>query len=172
MKSMKRTELYGKTLCLFGIGNIARKVAERAKAFGMNVVAYDKYVKNSDAADMKASPEEAVKDADYISLHLPPLTDETKCMVSRKLIAHCSKKPVIINTGRARCVQEDEMVSMLEDGSVSWYCTDVWPTDPPSEDYPILKAERVTLTPPHVGGLIVWKILHVSVMKPMKFWMD
>lgn len=114
MKSMKRTELYGKTLCLFfGIGNIARKVAERAKAFGMNVVAYDKYVKNSDAADMKASPEEAVKDADYISLHLP-LTDETKCMVSRKLIAHCSKKPVIINTGRARCVQEDEMFPCLK----------------------------------------------------------
>jgi D-3-phosphoglycerate dehydrogenase len=160
LKNMKRTELYGKTLCLFGIGNIARKVAERAKAFGMNVVAYDKYVKTSDAADMKETPEEAVKDADYISLHLP-LTDETQHMVGKKLISHCSKKPVIINTGRALCVQEDEMVSMLEDGSVSWYCTDVWPTDPPAEDYPILKAERVTLTP-HVGANSVENLARIG----------
>ncbi|MGH0053361.1 MAG: NAD(P)-dependent oxidoreductase [Sphaerochaetaceae bacterium] len=150
LKKLKRTELYGKTLCLFGIGNIAQKVAERARAFGMHVVAYDKYVKTSDAAEMIETPEEAVKDADYISLHLP-LTEETQAMVNRKLISHCTKKPVIINTGRARCVQEDDMVAMLEEGTVSWYCTDVWPSDPPSEDYPILKAERVTLTP-HVGA--------------------
>ncbi|MGE4454566.1 MAG: NAD(P)-dependent oxidoreductase [Sphaerochaeta sp.] len=160
LKSIKRTELYGKTLCLFGIGNIARKVAERAKAFGMHVVAYDKYVQTSDVAEMKASPEEAVKDADYISLHLP-LTDETQCMVGRKLISNCTKKPVIINTGRARCVQEDEMISMLDDGTVSWYCSDVYPNDPPAEDYPILKAERVTLTP-HVGANSVENLARIG----------
>ena len=64
-KKTKRHELYGKTLCLLGIGNIARKVAERAHAFGMKVVAYDKYVEKSDLAEMM-SLEDAVKDADYI----------------------------------------------------------------------------------------------------------
>ncbi len=150
LKSIKRTELYGKTLCLFGIGNIAREVAHRAKAFGMHVVAYDKYVSTSEAAEMKASPEEAVKDADYISMHLP-LTDETRGMVDKALIAHCTKKPVFINTGRGLCVNADDMVSALEDGSVSWFCTDVYPSDPPAEDYPILKAPHVTMTP-HVGA--------------------
>ena len=150
LKSTKRNELYGKTLCLFGIGNIATRVAVLAKAFGMEVVAYDKYVQASPHADMKQTPEAAVENADYISLHLP-LTDETRGMVNKTLIAHCKKKPVIINTGRALCVDADDMVAALEDGSVAWYATDVYPTDPPAEDYPILKADNVTLTP-HVGA--------------------
>jgi len=150
LKNTKRTELYGKTLCLFGIGNIATRVAVLAKAFGMDVVAYDKYVSSSPHAEMKQTPEAAVEEADYISLHLP-LTDETRGMVNKDLIAHCKKKPVIINTGRALCVDADDMVAALADGSVAWYATDVYPTDPPAEDYPILKAENVTLTP-HVGA--------------------
>jgi D-3-phosphoglycerate dehydrogenase len=150
LKNLKRTELYGKTLCLFGIGNIASKVAERAKAFGMKVVAFDKYVSSSPVAEMIATPEEAVVDADYISLHLP-LTDETRGMVNKALISHCKKSPVVINTGRGLCVDADDMVEMLNAGSVSWYCTDVYPSAPPSQDYPILGCERVTLTP-HVGA--------------------
>lgn len=70
-KQLKRTELYGKTLCLVGIGNIAKEVAKRAAAFGMKVVSYDKYVQKSDLAEMKSSLEEAVREADYISMHLP-----------------------------------------------------------------------------------------------------
>lgn len=150
LKNLKRTELYGKTLCLFGIGNIATKVAERAKAFGMKVVAFDKYVSSSPVAQMISTAEEAVVDADYISLHLP-LTDETRGMVNKALISNCTKSPVVINTGRGLCVDADDMVSMLKDGLVSWYCTDVYPSDPPSPDYPILGCERVTLTP-HVGA--------------------
>jgi D-3-phosphoglycerate dehydrogenase len=149
-KSLKRTELYGKTLCLFGIGNIARKVAERAAAFGMKVVAYDKYVSSSPLATMMETPALAVENADYISLHLP-LTDETRGMVNRSLLSHCKKVPVVVNTGRALCVDADDMAACLADGSVAWYCTDVYPNDPPQEDYPILKAEHVTLTP-HVGA--------------------
>lgn len=149
LKNTKRNELYGKTLCLLGIGNIARKVAERAKAFGMKVVAFDKYVPQSDAAEMM-DLEKAVENADYISMHLP-LTDETKGMVNSKLIAKMKKAPVIINTGRGLCVDAEDMVKALEEGKVSWYCCDVYPSDPPAEDYPILKAEHVTLTP-HVGA--------------------
>ena len=150
LKNLKRTELYGKTLCLFGIGNIATKVAERAKAFGMKVVAYDKYVTSSPVAQMIATPEEAVVDADYISLHLP-LTDETCNLINKALFSHCKKSPVVINTGRGMCVDAEQMVAALKDGTVSWYCTDVYPSDPPSPDYPILACDRVTLTP-HVGA--------------------
>ncbi|HKM07061.1 MAG TPA: NAD(P)-dependent oxidoreductase [Sphaerochaeta sp.] len=160
LKSTKREELYGKTLCLFGIGNIATRVAILANAFGMTVVGYDKYVHASPHADMKQTPEAAVENADYISLHLP-LTDETRGMVNKALIAHCKKKPVIINTGRALCVDADDMVAALEDGSVAWYATDVYPTDPPAEDYPILKADNVTLTP-HVGANSVENLVRIG----------
>ncbi len=150
LKSKKRTELYGKQLCLLGCGNIATEVGRRARAFGMDVVAYDKYVKTSEVATLMDTIEEAVKDADYISMHLP-LTDETMGMVCKKLLSYCTKCPVVINTGRALCVNAEEMVDMLEDGTVCWYATDVYPNDPPSPDYPILKAERVTMAP-HVGA--------------------
>jgi len=150
LKSLKRTELYGKTLCLIGMGNIAGKVAERAHAFGMNVVAYDKYVTTHQFAKMLPSAEAAVENADYISLHLP-LTNETMNLVNEELLSHCKKKPVIINTGRALCVDAEYITKALQGGSISWYCTDVYPTDPPASDYPLLGCERVTFTP-HVGA--------------------
>ena len=68
-KELKRTELFGKTLCLVGIGNISKEVAKRAAAFGMNVVAYDKYVDTSDLADMKKTPDLVfIIDTNYESL--------------------------------------------------------------------------------------------------------
>ncbi|MCR4676414.1 MAG: hydroxyacid dehydrogenase [Sphaerochaetaceae bacterium] len=160
LKSIKRTELYGKTLGLLGIGNIATKVAERAKAFGMNVVAYDKYVNTSAAATLVPSVEDAVKDADYISIHMP-LTDETRGMFSEKLFSIMTKKPVIINAARGAIVDAEAMVKALDCGQVSWYCADVYPSDPPAQDYPLLKAEKVTLTP-HVGANSVENLLRIG----------
>ena len=150
LKNIKRTELYGKTLGLLGIGNIATKVAERAKAFGMNVVAYDKYVSSSAVATLVPTVEDAVKDADYISIHMP-LTDETRDMFNAKLFDVMTKKPVIINAARGAIVNAEDMVKALDEGKVSCYCADVYPTDPPEPDYPILKSDKVILTP-HVGA--------------------
>jgi D-3-phosphoglycerate dehydrogenase len=149
-KQIKRTELYGKTLCLVGLGNIGQEVASRAVAFGMNVVAYDRKKRDIPNVEMKQTLEDAVADADYISLHLP-LTDETKSIFSRNVISMCRKRPVVINTGRGSCVDADAMVKALQEGSISWYATDVWPSDPPADDYPILHCDRVTLTP-HIGA--------------------
>lgn len=150
LKNIKRTELCGKTLALLGIGNIATKVAERARAFGMDVVAYDKYVSTSAVAKLVPSVEDAVKDADYISIHMP-LTDETRGMFNKDLFAKMTKKPVIINAARGAIINADDMVKALDSGEVSWYCADVYPSDPPAPDYPILRAQHVTLTP-HVGA--------------------
>lgn len=160
LKNIKRTELYGKTLGLLGIGNIATKVAERAKAFGMNVIAYDKYVSTSDVAKLVPTVEDVVKDADYISIHMP-LTDETRDMFNAKLFSCMTKHPVVINAARGAIVNADDMYKALEDNTVSWYCADVYPNDPPEEDYPLLKAEKVTLTP-HVGANSVENLLRIG----------
>ncbi|ADK81258.1 NAD(P)-dependent oxidoreductase [Sediminispirochaeta smaragdinae] len=159
-KELKRTELFGKTLCLVGIGNIATEVAKRAAAFGMKVVAFDKFVSSSPYAEMKPSLEEAVRDADYISLHLP-LTPETEGMLNSKIFAVCGKNPVVINTGRGPCVKADDMVKALEEGKVKAYATDVYPSDPPADDYPILKAPNVVLTP-HIGASSKENLLRIG----------
>ena len=159
MKSVKRTELNGKTLCLLGMGNIARQVAIRAKAFGMNVVAYDKYVESSDLAQMM-SLEDAVKEADYISMHLP-FTPETDRMVNASLFSKMERKPVLINTGRGKCVDEAAVAEALKDGSLSWFCTDVYSSEPPAADNPLLGCENITLTP-HVGANTVENLLRIG----------
>ena len=150
LKNIKRTELYGKTLGLLGIGNIATKVAERAKAFGMKVLAYDKYVSKSEVATLVPTIEDVVKDSDYISIHMP-LTEETREMFNRELFSKMNRKPVIINAARGLIVNAEDMAEALENGTVSWYCADVYPNDPPAQDYPLLKSDHVTLTP-HVGA--------------------
>ncbi len=159
-KQLKRTELYGKTLCMVGIGNIAQQVAIRGAAFGMNVVGYDKYVTQSPVADMKPTLEEAVQDADYISLHLP-LTPETKGIFGAEIIKGLNKKPVVINTGRGPTVDAEAMVAALESGAVAHYATDVWPSDPPAADYPILKAPNVLMTP-HLGASTKENLLRIG----------
>ena len=149
-KKLKRTELYGKTLCLVGIGNIATEVAKRAAAFGMKVVSYDKFVQESKWAEMKPTLKEAVKDADYISLHLP-LTEGTEKIINKDVISACNKKPVIINTGRGPTTDPQDIKEALENGTVSFFATDVWPSDPPPKDDPILHAPNTLMTP-HIGA--------------------
>jgi len=149
-KQLKRTELFGKTLCLIGIGNIARVVATRAAAFGMKVQAFDPYVESSDVAEMKPSLADAVAGADYVSLHTP-LTDETRGMIDASVIDVMKDGVVVVNTGRGLCVDADDMVAALESGKVRTYATDVWPSDPPPDDYPILSAPNVIMVP-HLGA--------------------
>lgn len=159
-KELKRTELHGKTLGLVGIGHIAQAVAVRAKAFGMHVIAYDKYVESSRLAVLKKSLEEMVAEADYISLHVP-LTDETLHMINADVIALMKDGVVIINTGRGRTVKTADLIPALEAGKVAAYATDVWPKDPPDADYPLLKAPNVFMSP-HLGASSKESLLRIG----------
>ncbi|MCK5516244.1 MAG: hypothetical protein KAI39_05155 [Desulfobulbaceae bacterium] len=149
-KQLKRTELYGKTLCLVGMGNIAIEVAKRAAAFGMKVVAYRHSGKPSEFAEVKSTLQEAVKDADFVSLHTP-LTDSTRGMMNKSVFAVMKKNAVVLNTGRGDCVDAGDVAAALENGDLKAYGTDVWPSDPPPEDYPLLKAPNVLMLP-HLGA--------------------
>lgn len=149
-KELKRTELNGKTLGLVGIGNIAQAVALRAAAFGMTVKAYDKYVHESDKAEMVGSLDELVADADYISMHLPK-TPETTGLLNADVLAKAKDGVVVVNTGRGLTVDANDMKAALESGKVAAYATDVWDSDPPSKDYPILSAPNVLMAP-HLGA--------------------
>ena len=147
-KELERTELSGKTLGLVGIGRIAREVAVRARAFGMKVIAYDKFVEKSDAAEMM-SLDRVFAEADYISLHTP-LTDETKGMINARSLAKMKKGAYLVNTCRGKVVVEEDIVAALKSGQLAGYGTDVYYSDPP-ENTPLAQAPHVVMTP-HLGA--------------------
>jgi D-3-phosphoglycerate dehydrogenase len=148
-KELKRTELFGKTLGLIGIGRIGTEVATRAAAFGMKVIAYDAYVKDSPAAKL-VTLDELLAKSDYISLHTP-LTDETRGMVNAALLGRMKKGVILINTGRGKVIQEADLAAALAGGQVRAYGTDVWESDPPPPASPLLTAPNVFMTP-HIGA--------------------
>jgi D-3-phosphoglycerate dehydrogenase len=158
-KELKRTELYGKTLGLIGMGLIATEVAKRAKAFGMNVIAYRQSGKPSEYADVKKTLDEVLKEADYVSLHTP-LTDETKGMFNKETIAKMKDGAILVNTGRGKCVVEEDVAAALESGNLRAYATDVWYSDPP-ENTPITKAPNVVMTP-HLGSSSKENLLRIG----------
>lgn len=158
-KELKRTELYQKTLGLLGIGRIGSEVAKRAAAFGMKVIAYDPFIKEHPAAKL-VSLEELLASSDYISFHTP-LTDETKGMVNEALIAKMKKGVILINTGRAKVIDESALAKALVSGHVAAYGTDVWYSDPPAADCPLLTAPNVLGTP-HIGASSKENLLRIG----------
>lgn len=147
-KEMERTELLGKTLGLIGIGRIARELSVRAKAFGMRVIAYDKYVEKSDAAEMMGL-DQVYAQADYISLHTP-LTDETRGMINAAAIARMKNGVRIINTCRGQVIVEADVAAALASGRLAGYAADVYDKEPP-EGSPLLSAPHTVFTP-HIGA--------------------
>jgi D-3-phosphoglycerate dehydrogenase len=148
-KQLKRTELYKKTLGLIGIGNIGTEVAIRAKAFGMEVIAHRASGKPSDVAEI-VSLDDLYTRSDFISLHVPQ-TDLTVGMINTESIGKMKDGVIVVNTGRGKCVVEEDMAAALSSGKVRAYATDVWYKDPPEPTSPILSAPNVVMTP-HIGA--------------------
>jgi D-3-phosphoglycerate dehydrogenase len=149
-KELKRSELFNKTLGILGLGRIGTAVAVRAKAFGMRVIAFDPFVYFSDAATMYTDLNEVLGQSDYISMHMP-LTDGTKGMINKESLAKCKDGAYIVNTGRGKCVVEEDVAEALKSGKLAGYGNDVWFSDPPDWDTPLLNAPNTVLAP-HIGA--------------------
>jgi D-3-phosphoglycerate dehydrogenase len=149
-KELKRSELFGKTLGILGLGRIGTAVAVRAKAFGMRVIAHDPFVYFSDAAQMFTDLNEVLAQSDFISMHMP-LTDSTKGMLNKNTLAKCKNGVFIVNTGRGKCVVEEDVAEALKSGKLAGYGNDVWFSDPPDWHSPLLSAPNTVLAP-HIGA--------------------
>lgn len=158
-KQLKRTELYGKTLGIIGLGRIGMEVAKRAIAFGMKVIAYDPYVTSNDFAEMKPDMKDVVSIADYVSLHLP-LTDETKGIINKEILTEFKDGAYLINTGRGKTVVEKDVAEALKSGKLAGFGNDVWYSDPP-EDSPLIDAPNVLMTP-HLGASTKENLLRIG----------
>ncbi len=145
-------ELKGKTLAVLGLGKIGKTVAQRSRAFGMIVLAYDPYVNANYLKDVEVeltSLDECFKRADFITLHLPS-TPETEKLIGGKTIAQMKKGVRIINCARGTLVNEPELIAALKDGRVAAAGFDVFP-DEPKVNPDLRGLPNVVLTP-HIAG--------------------
>jgi len=150
-KNVIGTDVCNKTLGLVGFGAIARNVAKRAAGFGMSVLAYDPYV----AALPKgysnvrlASFEEVIKQADFLSMHIP-LNDETRNLIDKKQLAMMKRGSFIINTSRGGIINENALYEYLKNGHLAGAGLDVTEKEPPTGS-PLLTLDNVTIVP-HIG---------------------
>jgi D-3-phosphoglycerate dehydrogenase len=103
--------------------------------------------------------DDLLEQADYISLHTP-LTDETKGMINKDLIARMKDGVYIVNTGRGKCVVEADVAEALKSGKIAGFGNDVWYSDPP-ENSPLAGAPNVVLLP-HIGASSAENLLRIG----------
>jgi D-3-phosphoglycerate dehydrogenase len=146
-------ELLEKTIGIVGLGRIGKEVAIRARAFGMNVIAFDLHFDEAFGKqhDVKraATLDEVFAASDYLSLHTN-LTAETRGMINAKSFAKMKKGVLILNCARGEVINTEDMIAALKSGQVGGYGTDVLDQEPPV-DHPLLKLPNVVCTP-HVAS--------------------
>lgn len=146
------TELMGKTLGIVGFGAIGRNLATRARAFGMNVTAYDPFFNTAFAEQHgieQKSLDEVIAGADFISLHVP-LTKETKYMIDAKAISGMKDGAFIINTARGGLIDEAAAAEAIKSGKLGGIGLDAYEVEPVT-DSPLLGLDNVVMTP-HTGA--------------------
>ena len=120
-------ELRGKTLGIMGFGRIGRRVGELGKAFLMDIVAYDPFLKPEDFEKAGAKGmgiEELIQVSDFISIHVP-LTPETKNLFNKDSIQKMKDGAVVLNMSRGGIVNEQDMYEALKEGRIGGYAADV-----------------------------------------------
>jgi D-3-phosphoglycerate dehydrogenase / 2-oxoglutarate reductase len=147
--SMRGMELHGKTIGLVGLGRIGRLVAGLARAFGMRVLAYDPYVTSSDLAEL-TTLEQVLREADFVSCH-PVLTSETFHLINAERLALMKPSAYLINTSRGGVIDEPALIEALRNKQIAGAGLDVFETEPPALDNPLLKMDNVIGTPHGLG---------------------
>ena len=140
-------ELAGKTFGIVGLGNIGRRVAEIALAFGMQVKALtSKSADTLPACIEKADLEVLLATSDVISLHCP-LTDTTRHLINRDTLSKMRPSAILINTGRGPLVDDQAVASALAKGQLAAFCADVLTEEPPKANNPLLNQPKAFITP-------------------------
>jgi len=153
-KAYQGVELYKKTLAVIGMGRIGSEFARRAMAFGMRVLAYDPYLSASRAKNLRvelcATVDEAVCEADFITLHIPK-TPETTHLIDAARIAKMKPGVRIVNCARGGLIDQAALLEGIQSGVVAGAALDVYEPEPPLPDDELLQREEIVCTP-HLGA--------------------
>lgn len=147
------SELLGKKIGIHAFGNVGRNVARIAKGFGMDVYAYDAYCPKDviEAAGVHAidNVEDMYRTCQVVSLHLPA-TDETRNSIGKKLVSLMPKNAVLVNTARKEIINEDELITLMQEREDLKFVTDIQPSA--NEKFVELFRERFFSTPKKMGA--------------------
>ncbi|MCB0213830.1 MAG: hydroxyacid dehydrogenase [Anaerolineae bacterium] len=147
-------ELYDACLGLVGLGRIGSHVAKIAQGIGMSIIAYDPFVKAEQAEQLgvSLSPtlEALLSQADVVSLHIP-LLPETKNLINANRLAQMKPGAILINVSRGGIVDELAVRDALDKHQLSGAGLDVFDSEPPPPDHPLLGRDDVIATP-HIAG--------------------
>ena len=137
-------ELSGKTINIIGFGRIGQKVAEIAKAFGMNIIIYDKG-KHTPLA-VSVTLEDLFKQSDVVSLHCP-LKEDNKGFVNRQLLSLMKPGAFLINTSRGQLINERDLAEALQHNVPGAAALDVLSAEPPEGTNPLIGLQNCIITP-------------------------
>ena len=157
-------ELDGLTMGVVGFGRIGRAVAERARAFGMNVLAYDPMQEAAPPLVRFVDLETLFRESDVVSLHCP-LTPEAKNLVNAQRLATMKSTAFLLNTSRGPLVDERALAEALNEGKIAGAGLDVLSVEPPPADHPLLRAKNCIITP-HIAwatGAARARLMHIAV---------
>jgi D-3-phosphoglycerate dehydrogenase len=149
-------ELHGKTLGILGLGKIGFRVALRAKAFGMRLIAYDAYlsatsVHVTESGVTLVSLDRLLAESDFLTVHLP-LTKETRGILNEPTLRKMKPGSFLINTSRGEVIAEKDLAAVIRGGHLGGAALDVREKEPPEKENPLHALDNVILTP-HVAGL-------------------
>jgi len=158
-------ELSGKTLGIIGFGFIGRKVAEIAKALGMNVLVYDPYVPVDVVRGFGCRVvdlDTLLRESDVVSIHAA-LTKETYHMIGERELRLMKRTAYLINTARGAIIDEKALIKALKEGWIAGAALDVFEEEPLPKDHPLTKFKNVILTP-HIAAFTKEAIERMDLM--------
>lgn len=151
--SYPSVELTGKKLGIVGYGNIGRRVAEIARAFGMEILIAARPSGSAVVIKDRIPIDDLLRQADVVSLHCP-LTPETKNLINRSSLSLMKPAACLINTARGALIDETALVDALHNNSIGAAALDVVTAEPPPLDHPIIRAAKTLdnlLVTPHTA---------------------
>ncbi len=146
----KTVELWNKNILIAGFGRIGKALIKRCLGFEMNVFVYDPFVSSDVIENIGGKKvenlEDSIKKMDAVSLHVP-LTEKTKNLINYELLKTMKKNCIIINAARGGIVNETDLDRALNENLIFGAGIDVFEKEPPDDNNPLLKNEKVFLSP-------------------------
>ncbi len=158
------SEVFRKTLGIVGVGNIGSIVADRARGLRMDVLAYDPFLTEEAATRIGVelvSLDDLFARADFISVHTP-LTPETRGLIGDDAFSKMRKGVYVVNCARGGIINEGALAAAIEKGIVAGAALDVFESEPPARDSPLLSLPQVVATP-HLGASTGEAQLNVAI---------
>ncbi len=155
-KKFVGSELYGKTVGIVGLGKIGYAVAQRLRAFEMELIAYNPFVSEAETRKMGVEPvslDDLVRRSDYITVHAP-LNNDTRNLIGTAQFAEMKDGVRIVNVARGGIIDEAALADATRSGRVAGYAVDVFTKEPPDADNPLLASDATvnSVLTPHLGA--------------------